>query len=159
MNSRKTLVPLLAVVSAALLLSPRDAAATTFNVTTWSVPMTPVTIDAQVGDDVVWPTVPVGHTVDYQPSLDDLDLDPAIDQATICASLTGAVRIDAGGTASVHLAQAGTLYYFCAASFPIHCNNGMIVRVNVTGSVTGAGGELRQSDWGRVKAEYGAGTE
>lgn len=145
---------LLLLPAAALLLAPASAGAATHTVDTWTVPMTPVTVDAAVGDDVVWTTVPAGHTVDYMPALDDQDLDPSTDQATICATLTGAIRIDAGGTASVNLTQAGTLYYFCAAAFPLHCNNGMIVRVNVTDSVTGVDGNVTASPWGRVKATY-----
>lgn len=153
MPTRLPFRPLLAAIAAVSLLAGAAAAAT-INVSTWTVPMTPVTIDAQVGDDVVWPSVGAGHTVDYQPNLDDLDLDPVADGATICASVAGAVRIDAGGTASVNFTQAGTFYYFCASAFPLHCNNGMRVRVNVTDTAVGADGDVEGSPWGRVKAIY-----
>jgi len=153
MSYRMPFVPLLAAAVLGLLV-PVLAPAATLTVSTWTVPMTAVTIDAQVGDDVTWTTVGIGHTVDYLPGLDDLDLDVATDASTICASLIGAVRIDAGGTATVNLTQAGVYYYVCAAAFPLHCNNGMRVRVNVTDSAVPAPGEVKRGDWGRVKATY-----
>jgi plastocyanin len=152
MLRRPSLVPILVV--AAAVLAPAVASAATHSVSTWTVPMTAVTIDAEVGDDVTWSAVGPGHTVDYLPGLDGQDLDVATDASTICASLAGAVRIDAGGTATVNLTQAGTFYYVCAAAFPLHCNNGMRVRVNVTDSAVSAPGEVRRGDWGRVKAGY-----
>jgi plastocyanin len=149
-----TFAPLLAAASAAVLLSPGAARSATHTVSPWMVPMTAVTIDAEVGDDVVWTSVGPGHTVDHLPGLDGQDLDPVTDASAICASLAGAVRIDAGGTATANLTQAGTFYYVCAAAFPLHCNNGMRVRVNVTDPAVNAAGDVEASPWGRVKATY-----
>jgi plastocyanin len=152
MPDRSLLVPLLAV--AALVVAAVPAPAATHTINTWIAPMTAFTIDAEVGDTVVWTNVGPGHTVDHHPSLDGMDLDPVADGATICASAAGLVRIDSGGSATVNATQAGIFYYHCASAFPIHCNAGMRVRVNVADSVVGAPGEVEQIPWGRVKATY-----
>jgi plastocyanin len=147
MPTRSFLRPSVAAALASLLASPA-AAGTTHTISTWTMSMTPVTVDAAVGDEVAWTNVAAGHTVDYLPDLDGMNLNPQTDGDEICASLAGAVRIDAGGSASVDLAQAGIFYYVCAAAFPLHCDSGMRVRVNV-GTMA-----VEPGAWGRIKALY-----
>ncbi|HMB70380.1 MAG TPA: hypothetical protein VKU85_13775 [bacterium] len=151
MLHRTAFVP--ALVAAAAVLAPAVASAATHEISPWVVPMAAVTIDAEVGDDLLWPSTGT-HSVDYMPSLDGLDLNPVTDGATMCASFAGAVQIDAAGSASASLTEAGTFYYICGNAFPLHCDNGMRVRVNVTDSAVSAPGEVKRGDWGRVKAAY-----
>jgi plastocyanin len=144
----------LAVALAVLILGPAAASAATHTISTWQSPMTAVTIDAEVGDDVAWTGIPCCHTVHYLPSLDGMDLDIILDEPTICTSAAGGVRLDVGPSASVSLPQAGTFYYVCTTFFPVHCENGMRIRVNVTDSAVGVGAAVDDSAWGRVKALY-----
>lgn len=147
-------MPRLSPFALLLPMLPAVAPAATHTITTWQSPMIAVTIDAEVGDDIVWTNFACCHTVHYLPHLDDLDLDVNLDEPTICTTTAGGVRLDVGGSASVSLTQAGTFYYICATVFPLHCENGMRIRVDVTDTAVGVGAAIDDSAWGRVKALY-----
>ncbi len=141
-----------AVLLAALI--PAVAGATTFTITPWIEGLGGMEINAQIGDDVDWPSV-VGHDVRYVPSLDGQNLDVVNNGAAICVDFVNSVRIDSGGTANVVLATAGTFYYYCGVFFPDHCGFGsMRVRVNVSNAAVPVPGEVEAGNWGRVKAQY-----